>query len=67
MTVLMKYDGRNGNGYQPLPKPPTPPPKRIINESVELGRFGGWYLFGCFWCVFCLGVAVGGIIVRINH
>jgi len=52
------YDGKNGNGYQPTP---PPPPKRLINEDVELS---GWYLFGCFWCVFCLGVAVGGTIIR---
>jgi hypothetical protein len=61
MMVLMMYNGRNGNGYQPKPPPPPPPPKRLINEDVKLGD---WYLFGCFWCVFCLGVAVGGIIIR---
>ena len=54
-----EYNGRNNNGYQPRPDPPPPPPPRTINEDVK----GGWYLFGCLWCVFCLGIAVGASIV----
>lgn len=33
-----KYNGRNGNGCQPLPpEPPTGPPARLVRDTPSLG------------------------------
>ena len=38
-------------------------------DFLEKLHFGndyppGWYLVGCFWCIFCLGVAVGRLVAN---
>ena len=71
-----EYDGTNGNGYQPkgpsvcYPKPPPSPPPRYYNGlGLRVGKpkdttpeCRWWYLAGCAWCFFMLGIAVGGAI-----
>lgn len=32
------------------------------DEYANKSEPGGWYLAGCFWCFFCLGVALGASI-----
>lgn len=39
------------------------PLKLKSSRSFKAHQLSGWYLAGCFWCIFCIGVAVGGVIV----
>lgn len=56
-----EYNGRYGNGYQPLERPPTTEylssgqtnPKMMDSMSVAM-------FFSFMFCSFCIGIAVGG-------
>ena len=65
-----KWEEFDNKGLQPAknppPMPPTMPPKRVICEDAKFKREqpSGWYLAGCFLCVFILSASLGVILER---
>jgi hypothetical protein len=54
---MKDFNGKNGNGYQPLKRPPTT--DYLIDSSYEpdIIKFRTLLWFG--FCCFCIGLLVG--------